>query len=82
MSYRGFRNWPPNWVITRGDNKPLSGEVGIVEYATTNSFPTNRLIIVMKLDDQRYTATLKFDDAAFCKQIYDLSLATERRSLD
>jgi hypothetical protein len=29
-------------------------------------------IIVMKLDDHKYTAILMFDDATFCKHIYNL----------
>ena len=80
MSHRGIRNWPPRWMITQSDNKPLSGEVGILEYAHKPS--GNKLIIVMKLDDQRYTATLTFDDAAFCKQIYDLLQRNTGRSIE
>jgi hypothetical protein len=67
MSHRGVRNWPPRWVITQSDDKPMSGEVGIFENALDP--PDNKLIIVMKLDDQKYTATLMFDDATFCIQI-------------
>jgi hypothetical protein len=70
MSHRGIRNWPPRWGITERDNKPLIGEVGILEYAQKPY--GQKLIIVMKLDDQRYTAILMFDDTTFCKQIYNL----------
>jgi hypothetical protein len=70
MSHRGIRNWPPKWGITQHDNKPLIGEVGILEYAQKPY--GQKLIIVMKLDDQRYTAILMFDDTTFCKQIYNL----------
>jgi hypothetical protein len=41
-----------------------------------------KTIIVMKLDDQRYTADLMFDDAAFCKQIYELLQRNIGRSIE
>jgi hypothetical protein len=70
MSHSGIRNWPPEWGITQRDNKPLRGEVGFLEYAQKPY--GQKLIIVMKLDDHKYTAILMFDDATFCKQIYNL----------
>jgi hypothetical protein len=70
MSHSGIRNWPPKWGITQRDNKPLRGEVGFLEYAQKPY--GQKLIIVMKLDDHKYTAILMFDDATFCKQIYNL----------
>jgi hypothetical protein len=36
----------------------------------------------MKLDDQRYTAILMFDDATFCKQIYNLLQETIDRRIE
>lgn len=69
MSYRGIRNWPPKWGITQGDNKPLAGEVGVLEYLQKAH---GKLTIVIKLDGHKYTATLMFDDATFCEQIYKL----------
>jgi hypothetical protein len=80
MSRRGIRNWPPRWGITSTDKKPLPGEVGILEYALKPG--DTKIIIVMKLADQRYTANLMFDDAAFCKQIYELLQRNTGRSIE
>jgi hypothetical protein len=80
MSRHGIRNWPPRWGITPSEKKRLSGEVGILEYALKPG--DTKIIIVMKLADQRYTADLMFDDAAFCKQIYELLQRNIGRSIE
>jgi hypothetical protein len=82
MSYRGVRNWPPKWRITRSDHKPLSGEVGTLEQVDDRCNTLNAVIITMILDDVRYMADLRFDDFPFCKQIYELLQQNIGRSIE
>jgi hypothetical protein len=82
MSQSGVRNWPPKWGITRADQRPLSGEVGILEQVHDRCDTLNTVIITMTLDNIRYTADLKFDDPAFCKQMYNLLRRNIGRSIE
>jgi len=73
MTYRGLSNWPPVWVrSSRGPYAKITGEVGTLTDVKWYDLTANRCFLLMEFQSERYMGSLIFDDAAFCRQIYDL----------
>src|SRR5262247_500011 len=77
MSYRGICNWPPTWALTGGGTDrakdTLRGEIGILNQVLLSRIePYTRCYLLMEFQGNAYMGTLLFDNAAFCRQIYDL----------
>ena len=70
MSYRGVRNWPPVWTLTRKESAgTLRGEVGVLKYVHYNTIMSNKCFLVIDFQAESYIGSLIFKDHSFCKQI-------------
>ena len=77
MSYRGLCNWPPTWVKTGGSSdvfqNKLRGEIGVLSQVFLSQVtPYTRCYLSVEVEGDFYMGTLLFEDAAFCRQIYEL----------
>jgi hypothetical protein len=67
MSYRGVRNWPPEWVQTgTNGSKKLSGEIGTLVGVASDPRTGKRCYLHMKHENRIYLGTLLFEDEMFC----------------
>jgi hypothetical protein len=70
MSYRGVRNWPPVWTLTRNESaSTLRGEVGVLKYVHYNTIMSNKCFLVIDFQAESYIGSLIFKDHSLCKQI-------------
>jgi hypothetical protein len=74
MSYRGLRNWPPNWIHTDRLTGSRVGtlqrmEIGILTHVIAPRELSNRIFLVMKHKNTSYRASLRFDDLAFRNEL-------------
>ena len=69
----GFRTWPPAWTTTRHDydDKP-SGEIGTLEEVLVHELLDNKIFLFIQFQGFRYMGSMRFDDLAFCSQVYTL----------
>jgi hypothetical protein len=73
MSYRGVRNWPPVWTLTRNESaRILRGEVGVLKYVHYNTIMSNKCFLVIDFQAESYIGSLIFKDHSLCKQISHL----------
>jgi hypothetical protein len=74
MSYKGLRNWPPDWMWIDGKvTKNPKGEVGtLVEVQASQRQGTNRCFLVIEYEDSRYMSCLQFDDPNFRRRVCGL----------
>jgi hypothetical protein len=73
MSYRGVRNWPPVWTLTRNESaRTLRGEVGVLKYVHYNTIMSNKCFLVIDFQAESYIGSLIFKDHSLCKQISHL----------
>jgi hypothetical protein len=73
MSYRGVRNWPPVWTLTRSESaRTLRGEIGVLKYVHYNTIMSNKCFLVINFQADSYIGSLIFKDPALCKQISHL----------
>jgi hypothetical protein len=82
MSYRTLANWPPVWTPRRRKDgavgeivsvrASLRGEIGTLKevFVSTGVRPP-RVYIIITHEGSEYIGSLLFDNALFCKQIYD-----------
>ncbi len=72
MSYRGVRNWPPVWTLTRNRSvKVVKGEVGVLKYVHSNS-ELSKCFLVIDYQSETYVGCILCRDHAFCNQISHL----------
>ena len=74
MSHRGIPNWPPSCTQGSGSEADalLRSESGILQHIMTHDRLPHRFYLLVKHDNNRYVATLLFDDPTFCRQVADL----------
>src|SRR5262245_43177102 len=78
MSNRGTRNWPPTWNKIGGGSIAVPGEIqrgeiGILKRVLLSQIePYARCYLSIEFNRMDYMGTLVFDDAMFCRQIYEL----------
>jgi hypothetical protein len=73
MQYRGAANWPPLWTQAgTGRDKSTSGEVGILSQVNGDSRVSTQCYLVIEHEAERYVGVLVFDDAIFCRLVYQL----------
>lgn len=73
MSFRGRRNWPPEWFPSpskSGDT--VTGEIGTLEEVFRSVLDKSRCYLTIRHEGQAYIGVLRFDDSNFCKEISDL----------
>ena len=73
LSFRGRRNWPPEWFPTpskSGDT--VTGEIGTLEEVFRSVLDKSRCYLTIRDEGQAYIGVLRFDDSNFCKEISDL----------
>ena len=68
-----IQHWPPIWAQAAqdGGNK-IDGEVGILKYALTVRRLNNKCFLIIEHENERYSATLSFNDAEFFLHVYHL----------
>src|ERR671912_373996 len=66
MGYRRMRNWPPVWIEKYGDNKTLTGEIGILMHIGAGSNQSKRCYLHITYNEKPYVGSLLFDDRDFC----------------
>jgi hypothetical protein len=82
MICEGIRNWPPIWVWVGGKkNERPRGEVGILIRVEPSVIEFKRLFLTIQYNDSEYMGWLSFDDAAFCREIYNLLKGLYRHSI-
>jgi hypothetical protein len=70
MSFRGQRNWPPEWIQTPTQNSDTAtGEVGILQEIYRSVLDPSRCYLTIIHDQQNYIGVLRFDSSEFCKEI-------------
>jgi hypothetical protein len=74
MMYKGNPSWPPGWLWTAGyNNTHPRGEVGILKAALRSHIqPHDRCFLVMEHCGAEYVGALLLDDAAFCREIFEV----------
>jgi hypothetical protein len=84
MSYRGVRNWPPQWTWVGGgqpDRNP-QGEVGVLRSVRfSQAHPPARCFLYMEHEGGSYMSCLLFEDLNFCQQIANLLDGCHNRSI-
>lgn len=69
MSFRGRRNWPPEWVQTPTQNSDTAtDEVGILQEVCPSVLDPSRCYLIIIHDQKKYIGVLRFDSSEFCKQ--------------
>lgn len=83
MSYRNIRNWPPTWVHTSGlRDKKKAGEIGVLtEVILSQVDPYSRCYLLVEFEGDSYMGTLLFENATFCRQIYEMLQLSAGRSI-
>lgn len=77
-----MHNWPPIWIEKYGDNKILSGEIGVLKHIGTNPALGNRYYLHITYNQRPYVGSVMFDDADFCAFIGDLLKVNIDRSIE
>lgn len=73
MSYRGVRNWPPEWnAAQRSKDEMPHGEVGILKEVFMTDDSDCELILTIEFEGHRYFGGLEFEDPWFSSQVYGL----------
>ncbi len=73
MSFRGRRNWPPEWIQSPTQNgDTVTGEVGILKEVYPSVLDRSRCYLTITHNGQSYIGVLRFDNAGFCKKISEL----------
>jgi hypothetical protein len=82
MSYRGNRNWPPEWTTTRqSDDELPKGEVGILKGVFMNDDSNSEVMLIIEHEGHQYMGNLRFEDPWFCSQVYSLLQLHVERSI-
>ena len=83
MSFRGRRNWPPEWFPTPGaSDDTLTGEIGTLEEVFRPVLDESRCYLTIRHKGQAYIGVLQFDNIQFCKEISDLLGQNNGRAID
>lgn len=78
----GIRNWPPIWLWIGGEkNERPRGEVGVLIRVEPSVIEIKRLFLTIQYNESEYMGCLSFDDAAFCREIYNLLKGLYRHSI-
>jgi hypothetical protein len=78
----GIRNWPPIWLWIGGENNERPrGEVGVLIRVEPSVVELKKLFLTIQHNDSEYVGCLSFDDAAFCREIYNLLKGLYRHSI-
>ena len=73
MSYRGIRNWPPEWTTTgQSESELLQGEVGTLKAVFMDDDSNAEVILIIDHEGYRCMGSLRFEDPWFCSQVYSL----------
>ena len=65
--------WPPIWTNTRPDpNDKPQGEIGNLQQVLRRQDLAEILFLVIQYQNRRYMGAMRFDDDAFCQEIYAL----------
>ena len=73
MSFRGRRNWPPEWYPTPSKSGDIeTGEIGTLEEVFQSVLDESRCYLTIRHRGQAYIGVLRFDDSEFCKEVSDL----------
>ena len=73
MSFRGRRNWPPEWYPTPSKSGDIeTGEIGTLEEVFQSVLDESRCYLTIRHRGQVYIGVLRFDDSKFCKEVSDL----------
>jgi hypothetical protein len=82
MMRGGILNWPPIWLWTGGEkNERPRGEVGVLIRVEPSVVEVRSLFLTIQYNDSEYMGSLSFDDAAFCREIYNLLKGLYRHSI-
>ena len=83
MSYRGIRNWPPEWTsIAQRQYDLPNGEVGVLKEVLMNDAFNSEVFLVIENEGRRYIGSLTFEDSWFCSQIYSLLKGQVERKIE
>jgi hypothetical protein len=78
----GMLNWPPIWLWTGGEkNERPRGEVGVLIRVEPSVLAHRSLFLTIQYNNGEYMGCLSFDDAAFCREIYNLLKGLYRHSI-
>jgi hypothetical protein len=78
----GMLNWPPIWLWTGGEkNERPRGEVGVLIRVEPSVLADRSLFLTIQYNNGEYMGCLSFDDAAFCREIYNLLKGLYRHSI-
>jgi len=73
MSFRGRRNWPPEWYPTPSKSGDIeTGEIGTLEEVFQSVLDESRCYLTIRHRGQVYIGVLRFDDSKSCKEVSDL----------
>jgi hypothetical protein len=75
MSFRGRRNWPPEWIQTPTQNSDTAiGEVGVLQEVYRSVLDPSRCYLTIIHNQMIYFGVLRFDGTEFCEQVSELLL--------
>jgi hypothetical protein len=81
MSCFGVRNWPPVWVRSNEHVKLIRAEIGTLKRAYFKRSLGNGFHLVMEYEGKEYMASISFDDAQFCQNLYSFLQSHTGRSI-
>jgi hypothetical protein len=83
MSYRGLRNWPPEWTWLSGQpNNNVRGEVGVLRSVVISDAESPaRCFLYIDHDGASYMGCLLFSDPNFCHEVVTLLESYLNRSI-
>jgi len=82
MSFRGRRNWPPEWYPTPSVSGAIeTGEIGILEEVFRSVLDESRCYLTIRHEGRAYIGVLRFDDSKFCKEVSDLLAHNNGRTI-